>query len=113
MCFSYANYFTDSYADLYSQFRYDGFDKPKMSPVLCSDERLPFETSAFQNSLRAVNLPLLYINTNEIPGELSRENMVSSHVKRPPFILWLHNKSCLSKRKVKGLVFHSCLYNHE
>ena len=22
-----------------------------------------------------------YINTNEIPGELSRENMISSHVK--------------------------------
>ena len=24
---------------------------------------------------------LCYINTNEIPGELSRENMISSHVK--------------------------------
>ena len=24
---------------------------------------------------------LYYINTNEIPGELSRENMISSHVK--------------------------------
>ena len=23
-----------------------------------------------------------YINTNEIPGELSRENLVSSHVKK-------------------------------
>ena len=28
------------------------------------------------------------INTNEIPGELSRENMISSHVKRSP-LLWL------------------------
>ena len=46
-----------------------------------------------------------YINTNEIPGELSRENMIiiftrennmlSSHVKRST-LLWLHNKSRLS-----------------
>ena len=44
---------------------------------------------------------------NEIPGELSRENMISSHVKknmlsshvkRSP-LLWLHNKSRLSKQK--------------
>ena len=25
--------------------------------------------------------PITYTNTNEIPGELSRENMISSHVK--------------------------------
>ena len=41
----------------------------------------------------------LGVNTNEIPGELSRENMISSHVKitcyRSP-LLWLHNKSRLS-----------------
>ena len=44
---------------------------------------------------------------NEIPGELSRENMISSpvkknmlssHVKRSP-LLCLHNKSRLSKQK--------------
>ena len=47
-----------------------------------------------------------YKTTNEIPGELSRENdvftrennMLSSHVKRSP-LLWLHNKSRLSQRK--------------
>ena len=47
-----------------------------------------------------------YINTNEIQGELSRENMIftcennmlSSHVKRTP-LLWLHNKSRLSQEK--------------
>ena len=33
-----------------------------------------------------------YINTNEIPGELSRESLISSHVKISP-LLWLHNKS--------------------
>ena len=39
-----------------------------------------------------------YINTNEIPGELSRENLISSHVKISP-LLWLHNKSLLSHQK--------------
>ena len=47
-----------------------------------------------------------YINTNEIPGELSRKldiftcenNMLSSHVKISP-LLWLHNKSRLSHQK--------------
>ena len=27
------------------------------------------------------SIAIYYINTNEIPGELSRENMISSHVK--------------------------------
>ena len=39
-----------------------------------------------------------YINTNEMPGELSRENMLSSHVKISP-LLWLHNKTRLSHQK--------------
>ena len=39
-----------------------------------------------------------YINTNEIPDELSRENLISSHVKISP-LLWLHNKSRLSHQK--------------
>ena len=34
---------------------------------------------------------LLYINTNEIPSELSRENVTSSHVKRS-LLLWIHIK---------------------
>ena len=41
---------------------------------------------------------LYYINTNEIPGELSRENLISSHVKISP-LLWLHNKKRLSHQK--------------
>ena len=32
-----------------------------------------------------------HINTNEIPSELSRENMISSRVKRS-LLLWLHIK---------------------
>ena len=39
-----------------------------------------------------------YINTNEIPGELSCEKLVSSHVKISP-LLRLHNKSRLSCQK--------------
>ena len=45
-----------------------------------------------------MNTATYYINTNEIPGELSRENMLSSHVKISP-LLWLHNKSRLSHQK--------------
>ena len=37
------------------------------------------------------NIFFYYINTNEIPSELSRENMISSHVKRS-LLLWLHIK---------------------
>ena len=39
-----------------------------------------------------------YINTNEIPGELSHVNLISSHVKISP-LLWLHNKSHFSHQK--------------
>ena len=35
---------------------------------------------------------------NEIPGELSCKNSISSHVKISP-LLWLHNKSRLSHQK--------------
>ena len=41
------------------------------------------------------NNAFYYINTNEIPGELSRENVISTHVKIPP-LLWLHDKSRFS-----------------
>ena len=53
----------------------------------------------------AIGTSFITIDTNEIPGELSREN-ISSGVKRSP-LLWLHNKSrrCsmlgLQKNKVK------------
>ena len=36
-----------------------------------------------------------FINTNEIPGELSCENRLTLRVKRSQ-LLWLHNKSHLS-----------------
>ena len=56
------------------------------------------------------NVSLYYIKTNEIPGELSRESMTSSHVKRS-LLLWLHNKWHLSQQKQNSLGFHWCLYN--
>ena len=48
-----------------------------------------------------------YINTNEIPGELSHKNLISSHVKITCYLhnvkisplRWLHNKSRLSHQK--------------
>ena len=45
-----------------------------------------------------VSISFYYINTNEIPGEFSRENLISSHVKISPF-LWLHDKSRLAHQK--------------
>ena len=50
------------------------------------------------NNNKKLNNSFYYINTNEIPGELSRENLISSHVKISP-LLWLHNKSRLSHQK--------------
>ena len=40
-----------------------------------------------------------YINTNEIPGNLSRENFISSHVKRS-LVLWWYSDSRLSQRRL-------------
>ena len=48
--------------------------------------------------LTLCNNEIYYINTNEIPGELSRENMLSSHVKRSR-LLWPHDTSRLSQQK--------------
>ena len=45
-----------------------------------------------------LNKSFYYINTNEIPGEISRENLISSPVKISP-LLWLHDKSRLSHQK--------------
>ena len=60
------------------------------------------------SNIDITNIAKLYINTNEIPGELWHENisshmknkMLSSHVKRS-LLLWLHNESHLSQQKVK------------
>ena len=65
---------------------------------------------------------LYYINTNEIPGELSRENMISSHVKITCYFhMWKYHRCygyiiTRAFRRIKlfqrnGFVFHWCLYN--
>ena len=68
--------------------------------------------------------PFYHINTNEIPGDLSRENMISSHVKITCYLhLWkgnrcygyiingaFHTKKLLKRN---GLVFRWCLYNKQ
>ena len=56
------------------------------------------------------NIFIYYINNSEIPSELSRENFISSHVKRSPS-LRLHNKSRLWKQA--DLVFHWYLHNKQ
>ena len=58
-------------------------------------------------AMHTLDNPFYYINTNEIPGELSHENLISSHVKitllsshvKISPLLWLHNKSHLSQEK--------------
>ena len=60
-----------------------------------------------KNQVKKVRINIYYINTNEIPGELSTEcdiltcenNMLSSHVKISP-LLWLHNKSAFHTKKL-------------
>ena len=58
----------------------------------------PRPSSSVDNTLRDLHNSFYHINTNEIPGELSRENLISSHVKIWP-LLWLQNKSHLSHQK--------------
>ena len=73
----------------------------------------PRPSASVDNTLRDLHNSFYHINTNEIPGELSRQNLISSHVKISP-LLWLQNISRLSHQKLlnlNGLVFHWCLYN--
>ena len=66
--------------------------------------------------------PHYYINTNEIPGELSRENLISSRVKITCYLhMWKYhrcydyiiNRAFHTKKLLKwnGLVVHWCLCN--
>ena len=42
-----------------------------------------------------------YINTNEIPGELSRENLISSHVKISPSYGYIISRAFHTKKLLK------------
>ena len=61
-----------------------------------------YRESIGKQGTTTTNNILYYTNTNEIPGELSHENLVSSHVKISP---WLHNKSRISHQV---LLRHCC-----
>ena len=50
-----------------------------LKPVIL---KLSWEVGSVLRSCALVCKIVYYINTNEIPSELLRENMVSSHVKR-------------------------------
>ena len=65
---------------------------------------------------------LYYVNTNEIPGEILREKLISSHVKITCYLhLWKYhrcygfivNRTFHTKNLLKwnGLVVHWCKYN--
>ena len=58
----------------------------------------PWPSASVDNTLRDLHNSFYHINTNEIPGELSRENLISSHVKISP-LLWLQTKSRLLHQK--------------
>ena len=69
--------------------------------------------------LKSMKSYIYYINTSEIPSELSRENFISSHVKITCYLhVWRDHrrygyidKSRLWKQA--DLVFHWCLYNKQ
>ena len=55
-----------------------------------------------------------YINTSEIPSELSRENFISSHVKITCYLhTWRDHRryGYIINHAFHDLVFHWCLYN--
>ena len=83
---------------------------------------LPCPLRFFYLNLIAVSYFFYYINNNEIPGELSRENLISSHVKITCYLhMWTYHRcyGCIINRafhtkkllKWNGLVVHWCLYN--
>ena len=74
----------------------------------------------FSSILRKISF--YYINTNEIPGELSHKNLISSHVKITCYLhMWKYhlcygyiiNRAFHTKKLLKwnGLVVYWCLYN--
>ena len=60
------------------------------SSIYTTEDR-PQHFSLMSRNAPTVIRCIYYINTNEIPSELSSENMISSHVKRS-LLLWLHIK---------------------
>ena len=83
-----------------------------------------FDTVSYFASLPR-NLPLvvdytlfiIIINTNEIPGKLSRKNMISSDVKITCYLHTWNDHCCygymINRAFCNDLVFYWCLYNKQ
>ena len=80
------------------------------------------KATVITNIIIIIAIIIYYINTNEIPGELSCENMISSHVKITCYFhMWKYHCcygyiiNCAFCRiklfQWNGLVFHWCSYN--
>ena len=76
--------------------RESAFDKKTKKPGLKFNPGLAL-TRVRTTGPRSL-IQIYYINTNEIPSELLRENLISSHVKIS-LLLWLHDKLHLSHQK--------------
>ena len=88
---------------------------------VCSPGKFPWKQTRWETE-KMLNTPIYYINTNEIPSLLSRENLISSYVKITCYLhMWKYhhcygfiiNRAFHTKKLLKwnGLVFHWCLYN--
>ena len=95
--------------------------------MVCLKMKTSWKWVVGKNSLYFVGVFIIkqyyYINTNEIPGELSHENLISSNVKITCYPhMWKYhhcygyiiNRAFHTKKLLKwnGLVFHWCLYNN-
>ena len=89
-------------------------------PIKCADHQ--FQKISIKLTCKCKITIFHYINTNEIPGELLRKNLISSHVKITCYLhMWKYhrcygyiiNRAFHTKKLLKwnGLVFHWCLYN--
>ena len=94
------NHKTRTFSWLFSQSLKASFSRLDFLPPVTTD--LPSLLAIYLKPEKTINFirTIYYINTNEIPSELWRENFRSSHennvlssqVKISP-LLWLHNKS--------------------
>ena len=65
----------------------------------------------------SLNIIIYYINTSEIPGGLSRENVIPSHVKITCYLhTWKDHRwyrYMINRAFCNDLVFHLCSYNKQ
>ena len=91
--------FTEKYANQLHDVNFSKYSNVSFLTFVCtvfisSKNHIQVLNKSSKAGAALVKTITSYIITNVISGELSRENMISSHVKRSP-LLWLHNKSRL------------------